>query len=99
MSIPVPNGVTVLPVDTLTTAKTISLPLVTSCIGRVITILDNSYNAAASTITITASGSDVINNNAATSVTLDTDAATITLIAIQPNKWRVINFFNGTLPG
>ena len=99
MSIPVPNGVTVLPVDTSTTAKTIELPLVTSCIGRVITILDNSYNASTNTITITASGSDVINNNAATSVTLDTDAAAITLIAIQPNKWRVINFFNGTLPG
>ena len=97
MSIPIPNGVTVLPVDTSTTAKTISLPLVTSCIGRVITILDNSYNATASTITITASGSDVINNNAATSVIIGTDAASITIIAILPNKWRVINYFNGTI--
>jgi len=98
MSIPVPYGVTVLPVDTLTTAKTITLPVVTSSLGRVITILDNSFNATASTITINRSGSDVINDTSTTSVSLDTDGASITLIAIHPNKWRVINYFNGTLP-
>jgi hypothetical protein len=99
MSIPVPYGVTVLPVDTLTTAKTITLPVVTSSLGRVITILDNSYSAATNPITINASGSDVINDNATTSVSLDADGASITLISIHPNKWRVINYFNGGLPG
>ena len=97
MSIVVPNGITVLPVDTLTTAKTIQLPIVASCVGRVITVLDNTYNATASTITISSDAADIINDNATTSVTLGSNGASITLMAIQPNKWRVINFFNGTI--
>ena len=97
MSIVVPNGVTVLPVNTLSTAKTIQLPIVTSCIGRVITILDNTFNATASTITIGSDAADIINDNASTSISLSTDGSSITLMAIQPNKWRVINFFNGTI--
>ena len=97
MSIVVPNGITVLPVDTLTTAKTIQLPIVASCIGRVITVLDNTYNATASTITINSDAADIINNNAATSISLSASGSSITLMAIQPNKWRVINYFNGTI--
>jgi septum formation inhibitor-activating ATPase MinD len=94
-TITIPDHITVVPVDTSTTAKTLQLPAVSSCNGRIITILDNNHNANSKNITINASSGDVIHDNTTTAMTLGKDGVSITLIAILPNKWRVISYYNG----
>jgi septum formation inhibitor-activating ATPase MinD len=94
-TISIPDHITVVPVDTSTTAKTIQLPAVSLFAGRIITILDNTSNAQAKHVTITTHSGDVIKDDTSTSVALAKDNASITVMAILPNKWRVISYYNG----
>ena len=95
MSIQIPDHTTVITVDTSTTAKTIQLPQISTFNGRVITVLDHSHHAKTNNITIVSSSGDVIHDNVTTSVLINNDAGSITFIAIAPNKWRVIAYWNG----
>jgi len=97
MSLTVPDNVSVMPVDVLNESKTIVLPVVSESIGRVLTFTDYKYNAAISTITLTRSASDVIYNGADTTLVLDTNGASISIMAVAPNIWTVLSYFNGTV--
>jgi hypothetical protein len=96
MSLSFPEHVTAIAVDSSTTAKTIQLPHVETCAGRVVIIFDDTHSAQSHTITIQAYSGDVIHDNSSTSQTLTRNGMSIQLLAVLPNKWRVISFWNGT---
>jgi hypothetical protein len=96
MSLTFPNNVTVIPVDSSATTKTIELPQVSTCVGRVVIILDNTHSAQSHTITIQTYSGDIIHDNSSTSQTLTKNGSSIQLIALPPNKWRVIAYWDST---
>jgi hypothetical protein len=99
MSLTVPDNVSVMPVDVLNSDsnKTIDLPLVSESIGRVLTFTDYKYNASVSTITLATNEADVIHNGVDTTLVLDTNGASISIMAVAPNIWTVLSYFNGTV--
>jgi hypothetical protein len=97
MSISVPNNVSVIPVNVLNQSKTIDLPLVSQSIGRVLTFTDYKYNAAISTITLETNAADVIYNGSATTLVLSNNGASVSIMAVAPNIWTVLSYFNGTV--
>ena len=97
MSLTVPDNVSVMPVDVLTESKTIDLPLVSESIGRVLTFTDYKYNSLASTITLATNAGDVIYNGSATTLVLNKNGASVSIMAVAPNIWTVLSYFNGTL--
>jgi hypothetical protein len=96
MSLSFPDHVTAIAVDSSTTTKTIQLPHVETCAGRVVVIFDDTHSAQTHTITIQAYSGDVIHNNSSTSQTLTKNGGSIQLLAVLPNKWRVISYWDGT---
>ena len=96
MSNTFPTNVTAIAVDSSTTTKTIQLPHVETCAGRVVTIFDNTHSAQTHTITIQAYSNDVIHDNSSSSQTLTKNGQSIQLLAVLPNKWRVISYWDGT---
>ena len=96
MSLTFPTNVTAIAVDSSTTAKTIQLPHVETCAGRVVVIFDDTHSAQTHTITIETYSGDVIHDNSSTTITLTKNGRSVQLLAVLPNKWRVISFWNGT---
>lgn len=97
MATPVPENQTITLVDTLSGAKTISLPAVSTCLGRVVTITDVYGNAAASNITVQTTGDDSILFFSTPSIVLSNNGASVSVMAGPSNLWVVLNYWNGTL--
>ena len=98
MATPVPDNQSIVLVDTSGGERTIQLPEVNSCLGRLITIMDGNYTAATSNVIVQTSGSDTLLDFTATSSMLSTNGFSVTFMAGPSNNWNVVNYFGGSFP-
>lgn len=66
--------------------KTLTLPPVANCAGKVVTVI---HNAASGTVTVDANASETINNGA--NVALDAKYEAVTLMS-NGTEWFILNF-------
>ncbi len=97
MATPVPDNQTITLVDTTGGAKTVTLPAVSTCLGRVITIADSYFSAGTNNISVEVSGADTIFNLTNSNLVLSNNGASVSLLAGPSNNWVVLNYWNGTL--
>ena len=94
----IPNGISIVPVNTISSIKTITMPIVSTNNGRLLIFKDFLGNSSANPIYLSTIGLDRIENNTSDSAILSRDYAAWTFLNDGGTRWFLINVYANTLP-
>lgn len=97
MSIYIPSNTTIIPVNTLTLSKTLTLPSVSTNPGRVIIIKDTYGTASSQYIQLSTTGIDTVERGSTQSVRLSTSYGSWIFTNDGVNTWFLIDTYKNSL--
>ena len=93
-TVTIPAGVTIVPVDTRTISKILTLPTVSTNLGRFLHIKDFYGTSSNSTITISTTGTDLI-DDVNTRYTFSNAWGSFSLLSDGIRSWRLLGLYDG----
>ena len=94
-TVTIPAGVSILPVDTRTVQKVLLLPTVSTNLGRLLSIKDYYGTSSNSTITVSTTGTDLI-DDVNIRYTFSNAWGSFSLLSDGLRSWRLLNLYNGS---
>lgn len=94
-TVTIPAGTTIIPVDTRRVQKVLYLPTVSTNIGRMLMIKDYYGSSSNSTITISTTGTDLLNDYNSR-YTFSNAFGSMTFVSDGLRSWRLMGLYDGT---